>query len=84
MAKAPASSTAADISVTKLSTPRIFLVRMLVFLVLCSLLLVVLYKQIWVAFLANPAFPIPALRSTAVPHCWRRWPPCSVTAPAGA
>ena len=27
---------------------------MLVFLVLCSLLVVVLYKQIWVAFLANP------------------------------
>ncbi|HAO41572.1 MAG TPA: flagellar motor protein MotA [Afipia sp.] len=54
MAKTPASSTAADIVVTKLSTPRIFLVRMLVFLVLCSLLVVVLYKQIWVAFLANP------------------------------
>ena len=53
MAKNPPSS-AADISVTKLSTPRIFLFRMLVFLVLCSLLLVVLYKQIWVAFLANP------------------------------
>jgi len=48
------SKTAADITVTKLSTPRIFLVRMLVFLVLCSLLLVVLYKQIWLAFLANP------------------------------
>ncbi|MDO8979152.1 MAG: flagellar motor protein MotA [Afipia sp.] len=54
MAKTSPSQTAADISVTKLSTPRIFLVRMLVFLVLCSLLLVVLYKQIWVAFLANP------------------------------
>lgn len=53
MAKTPVSTTA-DISVTKLSTPRIFLVRMLVFLVLCSLLLVVLYKQIWQAFLANP------------------------------
>ncbi|CAN5357198.1 hypothetical protein BH10PSE11_BH10PSE11_23660 [soil metagenome] len=54
MAKNPPPSTASDIGVTKLSTPRIFLVRMLVFLVLCSLLLVVLYKQIWVAFLANP------------------------------
>ncbi|MGL4556426.1 MAG: flagellar motor protein MotA, partial [Afipia sp.] len=54
MAKTPPPSTAADIVVTKLSTPRIFLVRMLVFLVLCSLLVVVLYKQIWVAFLANP------------------------------
>src|SRR5215813_3839835 len=38
----------------KLSSPRIFLVRMLVFLILCALVVVVLYKQIWVAFLANP------------------------------
>jgi hypothetical protein len=38
----------------KLSSPRIFLVRMLVFLILCALIVVVLYKQIWVAFLANP------------------------------
>ncbi|MBX9709614.1 MAG: flagellar motor protein MotA, partial [Xanthobacteraceae bacterium] len=44
----------ADIEVTKLSSPRIFLVRMLVFLILCGLILVVLYKQIWAAFLANP------------------------------
>ncbi len=54
MAKSPPPTPPADISVTKLSTPRIFLVRMLVFLILCSLLVVVLYKQIWVAFLANP------------------------------
>lgn len=39
---------------TKLSSPRIFLVRMLVFLVLCALLGVVLYKQIIMAFFANP------------------------------
>ncbi|NPU14034.1 MULTISPECIES: MotA/TolQ/ExbB proton channel family protein [Bradyrhizobium] len=39
---------------TKLSTPRIFLVRMLVFLVLCALVGVVLYKQIIMAFFANP------------------------------
>jgi hypothetical protein len=45
---------ALEIELTKLSSPRIFLVRMLVFLVLCSLLLVVLYKQIIVAFFANP------------------------------
>jgi hypothetical protein len=38
----------------KLSSPRIFLFRMLVFLVLCGLLVVILYRQIWVAFLANP------------------------------
>ncbi len=45
---------AMEIELTKLSSPRIFLVRMLVFLVLCSLVAVVLYKQIVVAFFANP------------------------------
>ena len=43
-----------EIELTKLSSPRIFLVRMLVFLVLCALVMVVLYKQIMVAFFANP------------------------------
>jgi hypothetical protein len=43
-----------EIELNKLSSPRIFLVRMLVFLVLCTLLLVVLYKQIILAFFANP------------------------------
>jgi hypothetical protein len=43
-----------EIELSKLSTPRIFLVRMLVFLVLCALVMVVLYKQIVVAFFANP------------------------------
>jgi hypothetical protein len=43
-----------EIELTKLSSPRIFLVRMLVFLVLCALITVVLYKQIIVAFFANP------------------------------
>jgi hypothetical protein len=38
----------------KLSSPRIFLVRMMVFLILCALIVIVLGKQIWVAFLANP------------------------------
>ena len=45
---------ARDIDPFKLSSPRIFLVRMLVFLILCALILVILYKQIWAAFLANP------------------------------
>ena len=45
---------AQDIDPFKLSSPRIFLVRMLVFLILCALVMIVLYKQIWVAFLANP------------------------------
>src|SRR6201995_3761954 len=44
----------ADLERAKLSSPRIFLFRMLVFLTLCALLVVVLYKQIWTAFLANP------------------------------
>jgi hypothetical protein len=43
-----------DIDPFKLSSPRIFLVRMLVFLILCALVLVVLYRQILAAFLANP------------------------------
>jgi hypothetical protein len=43
-----------EIELTKLSSPRIFLVRMLVFLVLCALVAVVLYKQIILAFFANP------------------------------
>jgi hypothetical protein len=38
----------------KLSSPRIFLVRMTVFLILCALVAVILYRQIWAAFLANP------------------------------
>src|SRR5216684_170293 len=43
-----------DIDPFKVSSPRIFLVRMLVFLVLGGLLVVILYRQISVAFLANP------------------------------
>ncbi len=43
----------------KVSSPRIFLVRMLVFLILVGLLVVVLHQQIWVAFRANP--PLNAL-----------------------
>jgi hypothetical protein len=45
---------ALDIDPFKLSSPRIFLVRMLVFLILCALVVVVLNRQIWSAFLANP------------------------------
>ena len=43
-----------DIEYTKLSSPTIFLVRMLVFLVLCALVGVVLYQQVFLAFKANP------------------------------
>ena len=48
------SRSAMEIELSKLSSPRIFLVRMLVFLVLCGLITVVLYKQILTAFFANP------------------------------
>jgi hypothetical protein len=54
MSPDPTSSYQASIEPAKLSSPRIFLFRMLVFLTLCALLTVVLYKQIWAAFLANP------------------------------
>jgi hypothetical protein len=45
---------AQDLDPLKLSSPRIFLIRMLVFVILVALVAVVLYRQIWVAFLANP------------------------------
>ncbi len=54
MPSGSSSRSAMEIELNKLSSPRIFLVRMLVFLVLCALVAVVLYKQIIVAFLANP------------------------------
>ena len=45
---------ARDIDPFKLSSPRIFLVRMTVFLIICGLIVVVLYRQAMVAFMANP------------------------------
>ena len=45
---------ASDIDPVKLTSPRIFLIRMLVFLILCGLIAFVLQKQIYNAFLANP------------------------------
>ena len=54
MQSGPSSSSAMEIELNKLSSPRIFLVRMLVFLVLCALVTIVLYKQIVIAFFANP------------------------------
>jgi hypothetical protein len=50
----PSSRSAMELEFTKLGSPRIFLVRMLVFLVLCALVMVVLYRQIITAFFANP------------------------------
>jgi hypothetical protein len=44
---------ARDLDPLKLSSPRIFLFRMSVFLVLCALVVVILYKQIAVAFASN-------------------------------
>src|ERR1051325_11954510 len=43
----------------KVASPRIFRVRMLVFLILCGLIVVVIHPQILVAFKANP--PLNAL-----------------------
>ena len=37
-----------------LTRPRIYLVRMAVFLVLAGFLAFILYRQIWTAFMANP------------------------------
>jgi MotA/TolQ/ExbB proton channel family len=48
-----------DLDPFKLSSPRIFLIRMLVFLILCALIVIVLQAQVWVAFKANP--PLNAL-----------------------
>jgi hypothetical protein len=54
MPTGPSSRSAMEIELTKLSSPRIFLVRMVVFLVLCALVMIVLYRQIISAFFANP------------------------------
>lgn len=54
MLSGPSSRSAMEIELNKLSSPRIFLVRMVVFLMLCGLVSVVLYKQIVAAFFANP------------------------------
>jgi hypothetical protein len=43
----------------KVASPRIYLVRMLIFLILCALIVFVIHQQIWVAFKANP--PLNAL-----------------------
>src|SRR3954464_11458507 len=51
---APTTRSAMEIELSKLSSPRIFLVRMVVFLVLCALIGFVLYRQIISAFFANP------------------------------
>ena len=45
---------AKELDPLKLSSPRIFLFRMLVFVVLVGLVAFVLHKQIEVAFMANP------------------------------
>src|SRR5262249_51375308 len=46
---------AKDLDPLKLSSPRIFLVPMTLFLILCALVVVVLYRQILVASMANPS-----------------------------
>src|SRR5579884_2459873 len=46
---------AKDLDPLKLSSPRIFLFRMLVFIILGALIVFVLYKQVAAAFMANPS-----------------------------
>jgi hypothetical protein len=55
MAQGTVPRSAPEIEPTKLAPPRIFLVRMVVFIVLCALVLIVLYKQTVSAFFANPS-----------------------------
>jgi hypothetical protein len=43
-----------DIDSFKVPSPRIYLLRMSVFLIIGALIVVILYRQIWAAFLANP------------------------------
>ena len=43
-----------DIDPFKVSSPWVFLGRMLVFVLIVSLVVVILNRQIWAAFLANP------------------------------
>jgi hypothetical protein len=50
----------------KLSSPRIYLVRMMVFLVLAALLVFILYKQILVAFFANPGLNLVIIGTLAI------------------
>src|SRR5205085_12554981 len=45
---------AAASDLTRLSSPRIFLVRMIVFLILVGFVALILYRQIERAFMANP------------------------------
>ena len=45
---------AKELDPLKLSSPRIFLFRMMVFVVLCGLVAFLLHKQIETAFMANP------------------------------
>src|SRR5947209_16445386 len=44
----------ADSDLTRLSSPRIFLVRMIVFLILVGFVALILHRQIQTAFMANP------------------------------
>jgi hypothetical protein len=66
---------AKELDPLKLSSPRIFLLRMLVFVVLGGLVAFLLYKQIEVAFMANPGLNslIIGSRSNGRRCCWRRW-----------
>ena len=75
---------AQDLDLLKLSSPRIFLVRMLVFLILCTLLVFVLHKQIWVAFLAAITGAAPSKRRIVPPRLPDRTSGFMLASPPGA
>ena len=63
---------AKELDPLKLSSPRIFLFRMLVFVVLGGLVAFLLYKQIQVAFMANPGLNAADHRACwSSASCWR-------------
>ena len=68
MPSGPSARSDMEIELSKLSSPRIFLVRMLVFLVLCSLVMVVLYKQIVIRPVRSPP-RIAAIGASSVGRC---------------
>ena len=60
---------AKELDPLKLSSPRIFLIRMLVFVILVGLIAFVLHKQIEVAFMANPGLNALIIGVEVDRHC---------------
>jgi hypothetical protein len=60
-------SMAKELDTIRLSSPRIFLFRMLLFVLLAAAVVVALYKQIAIAFLANPPLNGVSASTAALP-----------------